>query len=422
MNKNKGLGLVSVQIKNIGPIKEVVCELQPGVNVFQGDNGVGKSSILNSLDMAFKGKKAIPANIIRHGTDENGFAHRGEIVVETTGFTAKLELSKGLNGEQKHKLSVTRDGSGLMKPATFLENLSAVWNDPQELARMKEKELYDILVQYAKINLEEYDQQIETVKDNQKVLRAQKKELGILSPVPEVKKISAQDLLNKIQEMNDFNGIQKENTEIISRYEKAHKEKESEINELKKKLALLIAKKSKIAIDLNKAVRPLPLKDTEPVKEKIATIEVQNEKADKYLKFIEWQKKVKKIDISMENNKDKIATTQNDKKQAVVTAKMPVEGLAITEEKTVTYSGDNWETCCESDRLLIAARLIVNTTPENAVRWMMIHTGEGILSKRRELLHEYLVTNNYTCLMQVASEEIPDNNPGTFYISEGVIK
>lgn len=420
--ENKGLGIIKIQVRNIGPVKEVVAELVPGINIFQGDNGAGKSTVLNAVKMAFEGKKSIPANIIRNGLDENGLAFKGEVVVNTPTITVSLELKKDEKGEQKHKLVVKRDGAGLMAPVTFLENLATVWNDPQEIATMKGKDLYNILVKYSQIDLTQFDKEIESVKTRQIVLRAQKKEMGVLPAAPKAEKISLEEILTEIKEITDYNDIQKNNAELLCRYEKELSDTDDKINALKKDLEYLERKKALIAEDKSNAPIPLSLKDVEAAKEKLNTLEKQNQAADKYKQFVEWEKRVAKIDEDFENNKQKISDLEEEKKKAVETAEMPVEGLSITEEKTVNYLGSTWENCCESDRLLVGAKLIVNTTPENAIRWMMIHSGEGILSRRRDVLNQYLIENGYTCLMQVASEATPESTPGVFHIVEGEIK
>jgi len=420
----KGLGLVSVKIRNIGKIKDIAVSLEPGVNVFQGDNGAGKSTVLEAVKLAIsKGKGSIPADLIRHGLDENGKAFRGEIVVNTTAFQAAMDLYKGKGDEQKHRLSVSRDkGSTVNSPSSFLEQIANEWNDPQKIANMKGKNFYDILVKYAGVDLSTYDREIAGIKDDQSYNRRQLKELGTKTPVPNVKAVSVEDILAKIKEITEHNQLQLQRESIIKGYISEMNSNSDKIEKLQKEIDELKESNTKILSLRANADDPEPLKDIAPVKEKLNKLQDINKQAGEYKDFLTWKNKVAVITESFDKNKQLIAEKEKEKKEAVLNASMPVDGLSIAEDKTVTFNGNNWELCCESDKLLTGAKLIVNTTPENAIRWMMIHSGEGILSTRRKLLHDYLVVNGYTCLMQVASEQPPIDAPGYFYIVEGEIK
>lgn len=54
--ENKAPVLKSVELRNIGPFDELTLRLDPTWNVLLGDNGVGKSSILRALALAFIGE------------------------------------------------------------------------------------------------------------------------------------------------------------------------------------------------------------------------------------------------------------------------------------------------------------------------------------------------------------------------------
>lgn len=422
MEKTKGIGIISLSVSNIGKIKEIFLKLSPGVTEIWGENGAGKSTLLNAVKMAIEGKKAIPANIIRHGLDENGLSHRGEIILDTDTFTATVTLVKK-DGAQKYKLQVTnKNGKDPSKAATFLDALAAEWNDPDKIARLSEPEMYKVLVDFAKIDLSSYDRTIEAVKEDQTLVRRDIKTLGMKTTVDKVEKVDGTEILKKMQDDIEFNAIQSDRTKDIESQKEKVISKRQEITEIKVRLELLetqLVDIVKVGVALPK---PVQLLDIDESKEKLNSINEVNEKAQNYTDYITWKKSSDTLNKQFETNTAKITKAQDEKTAAVKNAVMPVEGFEITEEKEVLYNGFNWGTVSTSDKLIAAAMLIVNTTPENALRWMIIPQGEGILTPLMTKLHNYLVENNYTCLAQRASETKPKDKPGFFYISEGEIK
>lgn len=424
-----GIGLVRLQVKNVGITKEIVVSLIKGLNIFQGDNSAGKSTILNSIKYALEGKKSIPADIIRHGFDDKGKSFRAEVVLETTKFDVKLELYKSQEGEQKHRLVVKKDGFVRDAPIEFLKGLSKEWNDPKVLAEMTGEQLYNVVMKYAKVDLSVFDNKIEKIKEDQSYLRKKKKELGVLQVCEEAEPFPFEAIVKEIEEINKFNTLQAKRKQDIKYQQEeidaAKREKldiEKEIKKLNEKLRLKTEQVNILLLDMETLPKDEEYKTTDEQDKKLQEIDIINEKASNYKKYKEWETQVTKIDELNAENKKKIEALEIGKDLAITNAPMPVPELSITEEKTVKFKNCLWENCAESDRLLAGAQMIINTTQENAIRYMVIHQGESILSERREKLDELLVKNNYTCLMQIASEYEPEEEPGVFYIVDGEVK
>lgn len=435
--KPKGVGLIRLQVKNLGITKDVAVDLIKGVNIFQGDNGAGKSTILNAIKYALEGKRAVPADVIRHGFDKDGKAHRAEIVLETTSFDVKLEVYKDKKGEEKHRLAI-RNKEGFVRdaPQEFLNAISKEWNDPKVLAEMTAEQLYSILMDYCKVDLTEFDTKIEELKTEQSYVRKRKKEIGIVDPVAECKVIDVTEAIAELKKLEQFNREQEEQKRKIQAFEdrlgvreQELQVAEDEVDRLKAKLveaeAFVVQKKDvikKAKEIIKNEPKPKKLKDTTDLTDQIKNAEKNRKQMEQYQRYKQWMAKTKEFDKLFDANKTRISKLETDKDNAVKTAKMPVKGLDLTEDLKVTYKGDLWDNCSESDRLTIGAEIIINTTPEKAIRYMVIHQGESILSARRKKLHDQLLKSDYTCLMQVASENPPEKGEGVFYIEEGEIK
>ena len=69
--------IMKLMIKQIKGVRQIEILAQPHVNEIAGENGAGKSSVLDSIVYAIGGARAIDAKPLRDG------ASKGEILLET---------------------------------------------------------------------------------------------------------------------------------------------------------------------------------------------------------------------------------------------------------------------------------------------------------------------------------------------------
>lgn len=430
-----GIGLVRMQVKDLGVVKEVAVDFVPGINVFQGENGQGKSTLLNAVKFAFEGKRSIPEGIIRRGSD------RAEIMVETTDFTVDLQIYDGKNG-QTPKLIVKRNGFVKGGPQEFLNGILAEFADPREIALMKPEDVFALLMRYAKIDVSDIEKEIAELREEQTVTRRLIKEAGVLAPVEKAEAVDVSETLAKINSIREANRVEEDKKraiemkalkikgyqEELSRIDESIASLQQEISSIEKRIKE--KKESSIPVidalklaeqELETMPEPGEIKPTAELEAAISQAEERNRKAALYERFVEWEKKVAGLTERLKSDTERVKELEEQKRLRFTEADMVVEGLRVDEEKGVFYRTVPWKNLSEAEKLMLAAKMIVNTTPPNAVRYMVIHQGESILSKLRSELHEYLVESNFTCLMQVASEQAPAKEPGVFHVVAGEI-
>ena len=80
-NPTKPLHIVGLKIENIKRLSAVSIEPMSGAVIIGGNNANGKSSVLDSIEMAFTGARGCPKPV--HDGAESGYviADLGEIVV-----------------------------------------------------------------------------------------------------------------------------------------------------------------------------------------------------------------------------------------------------------------------------------------------------------------------------------------------------
>ena len=91
--------LISLRLWNIRSYEEATIEFGDGVNLFEGDIGSGKSSILLAVEFALFGLAEVTlASLLRHGEKEGGVELVFGVKDRTVKATRKLRRSgqKGL--------------------------------------------------------------------------------------------------------------------------------------------------------------------------------------------------------------------------------------------------------------------------------------------------------------------------------------
>ena len=130
-NPTKPLHIVGLKIENIKRLSAVSIEPMSGAVIIGGNNANGKSSVLDSIEMAFTGARGCPKPV--HDGAESGYviADLGEIVV-TRRFTAGGGGSLVVTGA---------DGKKMSSPQGILDELyGSIAFDPIAFSRMKPKD------------------------------------------------------------------------------------------------------------------------------------------------------------------------------------------------------------------------------------------------------------------------------------------
>ncbi len=110
---SNGLRVVSLTAENVKRIRAVHIEPSDDLVVVSGENGAGKSSVLDAIEMALRGKAAVPAEPIRRG------AHRARIVLDLGDIVVERSFAQGSS-----KLTVkSRDGEVQKSPQSLLDEL-----------------------------------------------------------------------------------------------------------------------------------------------------------------------------------------------------------------------------------------------------------------------------------------------------------
>lgn len=360
----------SLELENVKRIKAVKLEpTENGLTVIGGNNGQGKTSVLDSIAWALGGNKFKPSSPGRDGSVIPPILH--------------IELSNGLVVERKGKnsdLKVTDQNgnkAGQLLLDTFIEELAL--NLPKFM-NANDKEKADTLLKIIGVGdtLYALDEEIKTLVNERLLIGRvadQKKKYADEQPyydnVPS-ELISPQELIRQQQEILARNGENQKKREKVSLYEAQISVKEATVKQLEEQINELNirldeSRKEKVELEQNLSIAKtdaLTLQDesTEELENNISNIEELNRKIRANM-----DKEKAEEDAKVEKTKYDALTTQiEDKRKERVdllkNANLPLPELSI-EDNALTYKGQKWDNMSSSEQLKVATAIVRKLNP-----------------------------------------------------------
>lgn len=360
----------SLELENVKRIKAVKLEpTENGLTVIGGNNGQGKTSVLDSIAWALGGNKFKPSSPGRDGSVIPPNLH--------------IELSNGLVVERKGKnsdLKVTDPNgnkAGQLLLDTFIEELAL--NLPKFM-NANDKEKADTLLKIIGVGdtLYALDEEIKTLVNERLLIGRvadQKKKYADEQPyydnVPS-ELISPQELIRQQQEILARNGENQKKREKVSLYEAQISVKEATVKQLEEQInelniRLEESRKEKAELEQNLSIAKtdaLTLQDesTEELENNISNIEELNRKIRANM-----DKEKAEEDAKVEKTKYDALTTQiEDKRKERIdllkNANLPLPELSI-EDNALTYKGQKWDNMSGSEQLKVATAIVRKLNP-----------------------------------------------------------
>lgn len=360
----------SLELENVKRIKAVKLEpTENGLTVIGGNNGQGKTSVLDSIAWALGGNKFKPSSPEREGSVIPPNLH--------------IKLSNGLVVERKGKnsdLKVTDPNgnkAGQLLLDTFIEELAL--NLPKFM-NANDKEKADTLLHIIGVGdtLYSLDEEIKTLMNERLLVGRvadQKKKYADEQPcfddVPG-ELISPQELIRQQQEILAKNGENQKKREKVGLYEAQINVKSASIKQLEEQITELNIRldkerNEKAELEQNLTIAKtdaLTLIDesTEELENNIANIEELNRKIRANM-----DKEKAEEDAKVEKEKYDELTTQIESKrkerlELLNNADLPLPELSI-EDNALTYKGQKWDNMSGSEQLKVATAIVRKLNP-----------------------------------------------------------
>lgn len=346
----------TLEIENVKRIKALRLEPSPtGLTVIGGNNGQGKTSVLDAIAWALGGEKFRPSNAQREGsvlpphlkvTLSNG------LVVERKGKNAVLTVTdpEGRKAGQQLLNSFVEqlaldlprflNASGKEKADTLLQIIGV--GDRLSRLELSEKSLYQERLAIGRIA-------------DQKAKFA--KELPFYEDVPQTL-ISASELIRQQQDILARNGENQRKRQAAARYEAKAGELQKEIDRLKQELTAVLA-------DLEVARKDaafLQDESTAELEENIRNIDEINCKVRANLDREKAQEDAASCTAQYEDYTRQIEEVRQEKLRLLDHANLPLPGLSV-EEGELTYKGQRWDCMSASEQLRVGTAIVRKLNP-----------------------------------------------------------
>lgn len=356
--------IAKLEIENVKRVRAVTLEpAESGLTVIGGENGQGKTSVLDAIAWALGGDKFRPSNPTREGSVIPPYLH--------------VEMDNGLIVErrgEKSALKVTdpsgrKGGQQLLNE--FVEQLAL--DLPRFMAASNKDKAQTLLkIIGVEKELAELEYKIQTTYNRRleigRIALQKKKFADELPMYPEAPKepISASELILRQQDILARNG---ENQRLRSALEQLKGQRDTlrgKIADLTEKLAELNRQleetESRIAVG-EKTTAELVDESTDEIRESLINIEAINAKVSANCQREKAEIEAEQYQKEYESLSNDIDSLREAKVKLLDNAKLPLPGLSV-EDGELTYNGQKWDCMSSAEQLRIATAIVRCLNPD----------------------------------------------------------
>jgi hypothetical protein len=409
--------IIGLQVENVKRVVAVKIEVSPegGLVILSGDNGAGKSSILDAIEMALRGGDVIPAQPIRNGQKTARVIVKTESWVITRRFTEKgsyLDVT-------------TADGLAPKSPQALLNELvTTVGFDPQAFAKMDQKEQAATLLRLfpVPLDLKKNAADAKAAFDERTLVNRDAKQLEarvLAIPFDAAIQPFEVDVSALTAKLSEIDAGAQRRLEATGRLDSAKREEASArcaVEEAEKQLAAM--KRELAEATAHREACSRILVGLESVEDRVPVVEAINAAAGVNAR-VRQQKERKALTAQLDAKRAEadrltaaIYARARERQEALAAASFPVPGLTIGDTGEVLFNGLPIEQCASSEQIRIGVALAAAANPKLKV--CFVRDGSLLDGKTRAVLAELAKEHN----LQVWMECVGDV-PGSIHIVDG---
>lgn len=422
---DKPLKIISLQAENVKRL--VAVRIDPRGNLVQitGKNAQGKTSVLDSIWWALAGAGNVQNAPIRKGQNKATIKlDLGEVVVTRT-FTKREDGTAGTSITVENA-----DGARFPSPQRLLDSLlGSLTFDPLAFARMKPKDQFDALkgfvpdVDFAAIERAtkaDFDKRT-AVNRRAKELAAQAAAIQIPAAVP-VDKIDEGALVDELAAVGKHNGdieVRKANRERVTADAKKCREVAQQHRAEAARLTALAEECEGEAAALEKKLADAPTlpepKDEAEIRRRLDDAKRTNALVDQAARRRQLADEAAKAEAEAEALTAAMATREQDKREKIAAAQLPVDGLGFGEE-AITLNGLPFEQASDAEQLRVSCAIAMASNPR--LRVIRVRDGSLLDDDAMALLGRMADERD----MQVWVERVDSTGKVGFVLEDGEVR
>lgn len=360
----------SLELENVKRIKAVrLVPTDKGLTVIGGDNGQGKTSVLDAIAWALGGDRFRPSTPNRDGSmvpPRIRIEMSNGLIVERAGKNSTLKVTDptGQRGGQQLLNSFVEElalnlprfmeGSGKEKADTLLKIIGV--GDQLRKLETKEKQLYNQRLAIGRIA-------------EQKAKFA--KELPFYDGVPE-QPVSAMELIRRQQEILLHNAENQRKRDKVQQISQELQKGSTELSELEAKIKSMMEQRIQMRYRLDrleedlqsaqKTAQELQDESTAQLEADLQSIDAINVKVRANLDREKAEEEAQNYDRQYGQLTEEIEDTRKKKYDLLSGARMPLEDLSV-EDGELTYRGKKWDGMSASEQLKVSTAIVRELNP-----------------------------------------------------------
>lgn len=425
-----GMKIIAMQVDNIKRIK--FARIRPKGNMVEisGNNGEGKSSVLDAIDMALTGTTSIPSMPIRKGQ------RVGQIQIDLGDFKVVRDFTVVEGGKDPWITKLTVLGKSREKfptPQSILDGLMGqISFDPLEFIRMDAKRQFAALSAIANLDLAAIDEQKKAAYEERRVAgreleRVRARFASFPKPKPDLpaKPIDEAALTQKLQQAAEHNSAiaQAKREQALKRQEADYERTQqiainAQIADLQRRMEELRADVKKRAeaeaalraeADAMKFDEPIVTADValELEKARQANRDIQQREA-----YLMAERELAAAAAIHDELDGKVRGFDQQRTDAIAKAKMPIDGLSIGDGE-VLYSGIPFNQASNAEQIRVSIALAMASNPK--LRVLRIKDGSLLDAKSLELIRTMATEADY----QMWIERVDASDPISVVMEDG---
>lgn len=417
--------IVELKAENVKRLRAVQITPEGNVVIVGGRNGVGKSSLLDSIMYALGGKATVPDQPVRKGQKQAKIVCTLDDVglVVTRTFTAKGGGSLVVSNAE---------GAKLPTPQAILDRLTGELTfDPLAFSRDSPRGQLETLKALVNLDFSAMDMEREEHYSARTIVNRDIKELeGQLAGLPAhpdapADEVSVSELVGKLEEARQYN---ERNEQVrakkvrlsatLDEIGKRAKHAEEQIAQWQTILDESTREGAKIRqmLAAGPAIESLEDIDLDPFKQQMETVEATNRR------IRENQARVNVINRLTTLNAESSAFTESidhidaDKAATIAAANLPIDGLTFGEDG-VLYNDVPFNQCSSAEQLKVSLAMGMATNPK--LRILLIRDGSLLDDESMKIVSEMAKDNEF----QIWLERVSDDGAGcSIVIEDGAVK
>jgi len=393
--------IIKLEAENIKRLRAVSIKPDGAMVVIGGRNGAGKTSVLDSIEMALAGGKSIPPRPVRDGSSKARVVVETEELIVTRTFTAKGGTQLVVTG---------KDGVAVGSPQTMLDKLVGNLSfDPLEFARMEPRKQAETLRGVVGLDLSKLDQERARAFDERTLVNRDVKALDAQAAAVPMEaapaaEVSVAALSDELQAALEANTVNNDKRRALAQNTRDAVQALVLVEELKAKLKTAEAKAKMLAdAVLKQEPEMAALKDVDvgAIRARVAQAEDVNVKVRAQKRRAELTAKADQARAKAEQLSERIVQIEAEKSCQLAEAKFPVPGLAFTEDG-VTLNGLPFEQACDSEKLKVSVAMAFSIHKD--LRICLVRDGSLLDSDSLRMISEMAGEADFQCWIERVSE------------------